>query len=259
MIKKVNRASIGLILLMFFATGCISPETREKMRFSNPFQPNVWTVAVVPFKNDSGSEHFSTITMTDEFYTELASVQDNIQVLSVNHVLAAQHKLGISKIKDTDDLAAIAEELGADALFVGSVTRYQPYPPPLIGIVVQIYEQRRPGETVKPDSGEFDPGELTRRPQPFELTSGPILAPVVQVNDVFDAADKDIVRQIENYAAQKMEDSPLGAEKVKTSTGYMRFVSHQVIGRLLFDYSVRTGLVYEQDSRWKRKTQEEEF
>ena len=245
MIKKVNRAGIGLILLMFFVTGCISPETREKTRFSNPFRPNVWTVAVVPFKNDSGSEHFSTITMTDEFYTELASVQDNIQVLSVNHVLAAQHKLGISKIKDTDDLSAIADELGADALFVGSVTRYQPYPPPLIGIVVQIYEQRRPDQIELPDSKEFDPGDLSRQPTPFELNAGPLLAPVVQVNDVFDAADKDIARLIKQYSAQKMEDSPLGAEKVKTSIEYMRFVSHQVIGRLLYDYSIRTGLVYE--------------
>ncbi len=245
--KKVNIEISCLFLALLFVTGCNNADKGPEMVFRNPYRPNVWTVAVVPFKNDSGSTAFDTISMTDEFFTELASVQDNIQVLSVNHVLAAQNKLGLTKIRNEDDLSAVAEEIGADALFVGKITRYQPYQPPLIGITVQVFEQRQPGQN-QPIEGEgFDPSQLTRQPTTFELDSSPVLKAVVQVNDVFDAANKDVIRQVEQYSATLAEDSPLGINKVLTSSGYMRFVSHQVIGRLLFDYCLRTGQVKEQE------------
>ena len=238
--KKVNSVILGLIFTLLLLNGCNSPDKWENLAFENPYRPNVWTVAVVPFKNDSGSDALSTIAMTDEFYTELASVQDNIQVLSVNQVLAAQHKLGMSKIKSEDDLAAIAEEIGADALFVGKITRYKPYLPPLIGIIVQVYEQRQPDRGDFSDASDFDPSEMARQGKPFELENGPLLQAVVQVNDVFDAGDKDVIEKIKKYTALQAEESPLGVEKVMTGSGYMRFVSYQVIGRLLYDYNLRT-------------------
>ncbi len=245
--KKVNIVFLSLILALASLTGCNNADNASKLEFKNPYRPNLWTVAVVPFKNDSGSEALNTIAMTDEFYTELASVQDNIQVLSVNHVLAAQHRLGLTKIKDADDLSAIAEEIGADALFVGKITRYQPYQPPLIGIVVQVYEQRQPHMVELADSDDFDPSEMSRQPTTFELENGPVLKAVVQVNDVFDAGNKDIIQQVENYSTLQAKETPLGVNKILTSSGYMRFVSHQVIGRLLYDYCIRTGQYQEQD------------
>jgi len=245
--KKVNIEIIVLFLVMLAVSGCSNADKGPEMVFANPFRPNVWTVAVIPFKNDSGSEALNTIAMTDEFYTELATVQDNVQVLSVNAVMAAQHKLGLTKIRNEDDLSAIAEELGADALFVGKITRYQPYQPPLIGIVVQIFEQRTPGALDESDERDFDPSVLGRQPTEFELNSDSIMQAVVQVNDVFDAGNKEVIGQVEEYSSSQAKETPLGINKVLTSTGYMRFVSHQVIGRLLYDYCLKTGQVKEQE------------
>ncbi|MBN2063392.1 MAG: hypothetical protein JW745_01225 [Sedimentisphaerales bacterium] len=241
--KKVNRAYISLFLLWLAISGCNSADKGPGLEFSNPYRPNVWTVAVIPFKNDSGSEDVSSIAMTDEFYTELATVQDNIQVLSVNQVMAAQNKLGLTRIKSEDELSMIAEEIGADALFVGKITRYQPYRPPLIGVVVQVYEQRVPTREQVSDQKDFDPSSLSRSGSNFELAGDGLMKAVVQVNNVFDASDKEVIAQIERYTTRQAKESPLGIDKVMTSSGYMRFVSHQVIGRLLYDYNIRTGRI----------------
>ncbi len=235
--KKVNREKFCILLIALTLFGCNSTGGRGNKVLLNPYYPDNWTIAVIPFKNDSGSDALSTIAVTDEFYTELSSVGQNIQVIPVNRVLATQHKLKISKVAGPDDVAAIADDLGVDAVIVGVITRYQPYPPPLAGIIVQLYDRKG---TLPEAINNLDPGKIARSGKPIGLAANPKLEAIGQASLIVDADKKDVVEQMKNYARRRGQDTPLGWRKVMTSSEFMRFVSHIVIERLLLDQRLRT-------------------
>jgi len=216
---------LGLIL-----PGCQSPPKGVDGR--GGFDPPR-TIAVVPFLNQSGSEFLNTIAVTDEFYTELQQVE-GLHVVPVNQVLAALGKLGKMQVSSPAEAVALLEALNADGVIVGSITQYDPYSPPKVGMAVQLYSRDAPPEE-ELNSKFINPGELARHDKPFAgMAPGEPIRPRAAVVRIYDADQSEVVEKIKRYAKKRSgSERPTGWRNYITTRNYLRFVSHEIIEEML--------------------------
>lgn len=102
----------------------------------NPI-PGFSTVAIAPFSNLSQERSVDPRRFAFAYYAELQKVQ-GFEVVPVGVVEQAMidHRLTMDR---PEDALKLAELLGVDAVVVGSITDYDPYYPPRIGLQVQWY------------------------------------------------------------------------------------------------------------------------
>lgn len=126
----------------------------------------------------------------------------------------------------------LAEQLGADAIIVGTVTRYDPYQPPRMGMALQLYHREKIDKEKSVNS--IDPGNIARRGRAFEMPGGVPIRPEAMVVRIFDADRKEVIARIKKYTRHRQADTtPSGWKKFLTSRNYLRFVCHEMIGELL--------------------------
>ena len=227
-LRLVGVAATVLCLAGLVSAGC---QSRPKpCLYRSPYsQPH--SVAVIPFTNQSGSAALDVMAVTDEFYSELQQVE-GFTVMPINRALAAMAQLNLNRVNSPGDAMLVAEALECDAVIVGSVTQYDPYPPPRMGMAVQLY-LRQNVEQQKPPP-EVDPGKLARAGKPFQLHLAEPLEPQSMVIRIFDAGKDNVVEKIKQYAQfREGAQTPYGWEKSTTQRNYLRFVSYEIIGELL--------------------------
>jgi hypothetical protein len=246
----------GLIFLTVAAlglAGCGSFFTGEKKVLPPPLEYSVispysqtHTMAIAPAINLSGSRDFDPLVVSDKLYEEMQQVQ-NLNVLPLNKTLLAMERLGIRSIDDVKTAQRLAEYLQADGLVVPAVTAYDPYNPPLVGMVLQLYTPEAkvapaaPVAVVKPASVRTNPDRVifatdipaaTGTPRPDPL---PERQPASQVSAVFNATNQSVLRELRLFAAGRSQyDSALAEQKfLMDSDSYMRFVCHAMTRRLM--------------------------
>lgn len=110
-----------------------------------------------------------------------------------------------------EEAVALARAVGADATLLFAVTEYDPYDPPVVGMTAQWYDARAtPGA-----SRETGGGAALR----------------LQVQRVFNAADKEVARKLRSYADQRdRHDSPHGWRRYQRSQElYVRYCGWALI------------------------------
>lgn len=232
------KASLAMFLLIAVVLlGCDTGSRIERI-YHSPYPPE-YSIAIVPFRNLSGTSALDVMAVTDEFYFELQQVKvldarsnRTLQVVPVNRVLAALTELGFQNVGNPEDVMALANNLGADVVIVGLVTEYEPYRPPQIGMMLQLYVREQLDD--KGWSSSVDAKELATTGTSFELPVDLLMKPKTMVVRMFDAGQKDVIEQIKKYARNRKADTtPSGWEKILTSKNYLSFVCHEMIGELL--------------------------
>lgn len=197
-------------------------------------QHQLW--AVVPPTNESGVSLVDTARLADMISQEAQRVH-RVDVLPVNRVLAGMSQLGLARVTSSGDATALMALLGADGLIAGTVTAYDPYPPPTLGLALQLFST-----TGEDDRSGFDPSQLSR------TTSGQVLpgqyassVPVAQAAGIFDARDQPTLRQLREYAATRhLSESAYGSDIYLVSMDlFAQFVSHRLIRDLLHQEQTR--------------------
>ncbi len=175
------------------------------------------TLAVAPAINQSGSRDFDVLTVSDSLYEELQQVA-GLNVLPLNKTLAIMHRLGIRAIDSPEIAQKIAEALNADALVIPAITAYDPYNPPKVGMILQMYTPRHLAK-----SGTGDTTVVSER------------QPVAQVSAVFNASNQTVLRELRDFAEGRTQhDSALQDEKfLMDADAYTRFVCHAMVRRLM--------------------------
>jgi len=215
-------------LLALVAAGCSGRS--ERVVYSNPYGVPT-RLAVTPFRNLSGSSDLDVVAATDEFYSELQAV-DGLEVIPVNRVLATLNDLGWDNVQKPEDVLILADALAVDGVIVGSITRYDPYPPPQVGMVLQLYlrNQRQSDEAVT----YVNPGDIARAGKSFELNRARMIQPAASVVRIFDAREQDVAQRVKEFAKHReVSDSPYNWKKYTTQRNYLKFVSYEMIGELL--------------------------
>ncbi len=187
------------------------------------------TIAVAPAINLSGSADFDSNRFADLMASEL-TYGTGISVIPVSRVLTMLSARGLSGVESPGQALELAKLLGANAMLVFSVTEYDPYDPPSIGITAQLFG-KRPGQ-----GGGLDPIALSRSASSTEDSRrGASKRVLAQTQRVFDASHDAIVRDIRRFASLRdADDSPYGWKKyVVNQQAYVRYCCYATVRDLL--------------------------
>lgn len=215
----VRNAFRTLIVLAagLVASGCSEqhPPPRE------PTRPPL-VLVLAPVLNLSGSEDFDALRVTDLVASEIQSFP-GVQVVPVNRALGELASHGKLNVESAADAVGLAQALGADGTLVVAVTEYNPYYPPVVGLVMQWYQPGGARRTGAARNGSA--AETHAMPDRMRLAPRSEMAPVLQVQRVFNAADQEVVEKIRAYAGRKdRHASPYGWERyVRSQELYVRY------------------------------------
>jgi hypothetical protein len=220
-------ASLPVIATALAAlAGCSHDGGSEVVRLEPPR-----LLVVAPVLNLSGSEDFDPLKLTDLIASEFLSFR-GVAVVPVNLTLAELERRGKQQVETPEDAVETARALGADATIVTAVTEYDPYSPPVVGLVMQWYDAR-PGRRVS----AFDPVSASRASGslPVELSEAGGAQPRWQIQRVFNAADREVLHQIREFAERRDGDhSPYGWRKhVRSQEHYVRYCGWSMIRTIL--------------------------
>ena len=235
------RVFVMFLLIALALFGC---EMGEKLTVpveldsSRPTK-RVWAVA--PFVNESGVSRVDNLRLADQFAYEIENV-NGLQALPVNRVAAAMQLLQIVEVTTEAEGIALLNVLDADGLIIGTVTAYDPYPPLMLGLSVELITRDRivrswPGA----EAGEFTD---ENRPHPHDLVKQAAGEPSIDGSLVYRAAEASAIFDASNHITRNaLEQYTQGRTLPKSAYGkgvydvnmdlYTRFVSYQLIGDLL--------------------------
>lgn len=188
-----------LAVVLGSLAGCETPPVQQ--RIEAPYaQRQVWAVA--PLRNESGSRHADGLQIADQLTRSFEQVV-GIDALPLNRVLEAMDALRLTRIASREDAIHLREALGVDALVVGSVTHFDAYDPPKIGLALDLYafptESSGSGLDIRglswaptADKAGIRRGTLYRPDQPVTTVSG-----------YFDASGVGTKQLLDDYAYGK--------------------------------------------------------
>jgi hypothetical protein len=196
---KSEQAMWTVVLLVVLSAGCTYRGAKKTQTLTTPYgDRQVW--AVVPLRNESGSLHADGLKAADQLAQRLETVM-GLDTIPVNRVLAAMDSLQISVVSDASDVAELRSILGVDAVVVGTITAYDPYAPPKLGIAIELYfdPQRQSANAtnlrhlVRAGTDDVTPPDQSTRPN----------RPVSVVSGFYDASDPAVHQQLVGYASSR--------------------------------------------------------
>ena len=142
---------LACLLLLCLSCGCsLVPDIRKKPQYNNPF-PQISTVAVLPFVNQSEEPTLSAERVTLAYIGELQAIP-GFEVLPLGVVKAKLQEYQ-KPLQSGEDFQAFARCLGVDAVLLGSVVDYSAYYPPRMTIKVNWYAANPGFHPIKPGYG----------------------------------------------------------------------------------------------------------
>jgi hypothetical protein len=218
---------IGVVLLL---GSCTMPTAQTQTPPAPITPPQLWAVA--PLRNESGSAYADGLMLADSLVQQFEGAP-GVDVLPVNRTLAAMAALEMDAPASPKDALKLMGTLGADALVVGTITAYDPYDPPKLGLALELYTRRRPQGAPLTDLRK-----LVRQPVGQGMPTSVQLSrqPVALVSAVFDAGDVTSIELLDRYIQGRGPDTDdhQTARLHRISMDlFSQFVSHVMSRRLL--------------------------
>lgn len=221
---------LTLMLLLCACAGCMNKPTAAPLESPYPAR-QVWAIA--PLRNESGSLHANGLTVADQMARQLENAS-NIDVLPVNRVLAVMESQRIGSLRSVLEVQQVMRLLGADYMVIGTITAYDPYDPPKMGMAIELFTSERVEQLrtinlrrlvgASTDS-DITPATPANVGQPVSLTSG-----------YFDAADPDVRKRLQRYGHKRSqedgEESSWRMYRINMNL-FSEFVSYAMSWRLL--------------------------
>jgi len=222
---------VMLAVLVLALGGCYAPSARPVEPLASPYaERQVWAVA--PLRNESGSLHADGVKLADQLAYQLENAA-NLDVLPVNRTLHAMALLGLTELTTKQDAMKLLQVLGADGLVVGTISAYDPYDPPRMGVALELYLHPRRMS----DEAQVDVRRLTRAStDELSLAPPPVLSqPVVAVSAILDARSPGTRENLERYAVNRgVVPTREAAVHYRINMDlYSEFVSYVMCWRLL--------------------------
>lgn len=202
----------------------------------------IWAVA--PLRNESGVSIVDELAVTDILVAEMSDAP-GIVVLPVNRTIAAMRSLNLPSIDTPAQARQLARTLGADALVVGSITAWDPYDPPVLGISLALFQGAGPAPTPRGFGADEDPMALRGMAtdgsyNPARYEEQP-LAVYAAVLDASNGTTRELIRA---YAEGRHDPrSALGWKRFTASMSlYAKFACFEASRRLVASERQRMGV-----------------
>lgn len=188
-----------------------APPPRETI-LTSPYR-GACTFAVAPVINQSGSRDFDPLAVSDTLFAQLQLV-NGLTVLPLNKTLAAMERLHIRAIDSPQTAQRLAQAMGADGIVIAAVTAYDPYRPPTVGMVIQLYTAESFAPTIpsalppEPEARQIGGAPLPTAepnpPAPATATSPAdnllLQQPVAQAAAMFPANNQTVLAELRDFA-----------------------------------------------------------
>lgn len=189
-----------LIAVTLLLVSCEIPQLPVKSAdpLISPYaERRIWAVA--PLRNESGSQTPDPAAVADHLARQLENAS-NIDVLPVNRVLAAMEALQMPVVASRADAMKLLGTLGCDGLVAGTLTSYDSYDPPKLGMAVELYISGRVERIEAVDLRQMSRAGTGPQVQP---ATPPSRQPVSSVSVYLDAKDPDTQRMMKRYAGNR--------------------------------------------------------
>jgi len=196
---KSEQAMWMVLILVVCTAGCQYRGAKKATNLSAPYgDRQVWAVA--PLRNESGSLNADGLKTADQLAQRLETVM-GLDVLPVNRVLAAMQTLEMNGIASTEDAIKLRGVLGADALVVGTITAFDPYDPPKLGLSIELYTDPFRESLQTTDVRHLVRAATDEMSLPTHHQDSPS-QPVSVVSGFYDAADPLVHKKLMSYASR---------------------------------------------------------
>lgn len=242
-------APLALALLLVIGAA-IAPGCAAKTA-GRPLQPPEMVVApyssmegevlwaVAPPRNESGTSYASSEQVGDALVAAAAEVR-GVRVLPLNRTLGAMRALNMTAVETPAQARQLAAALGVDAIIVGTITAWDPYNPPVIGLSLALMGLRGPdGEE------RFDPRALVASPTDHDPRRGASSArvgagladerPMALVSEHLDARNHQVLADLRSYATGRHDprDALTWEVHLASMELYAKFAAHTCVSRLV--------------------------
>ncbi len=235
-ITKLRQSSLLLMVVICLTglVGCDFGATPPTVNapLSTPYPANkVWAIA--PLRNETGISIVDGVHAGDLVMEEIQKIR-GVDAIPLQRTLDAMNAMGISSVDSIAQAQSLIRLLGTDGIIVGSITAYDPYNPPKLGLVLQLFTLEGGFGVGGGSSGEMR--RLGSSPSDSSLTGMRRFSqPVSSVAEVVDASDNAILLDIEQFASGRTStDSALGWERYLVRMDlYTQYVTHRLLSELL--------------------------
>lgn len=228
---------LGALVIIQFVAGCSSGEKLTVPQvLMAPYDTSKGDVlwAVVPLRNESGFSQIDAYQVSDKIVAAAAQVR-GIRCLPLNRTIAAMRNLNLQELANPDEAQQLATALGVDGIIVGSITAYDPYNPPKLGLALALYS--RPGLLDKQGSANIDTRKLTYQPTDYHYFTRSSFkdAPASVVSEFMDGKNHQVQLDVQRYASGRTEaTSALAWRRYLASMDlFCEFGAWQSVDRLL--------------------------
>jgi hypothetical protein len=187
--------------------------------------------AVVPLGNESGVSIVDTFMVSDALVNKVDEAR-GLACLPLNRTIAAMRSRNMSAVRSPAEARAIANLLGVDGLIVGSVTAYDPYNPPKLGLKLALFSRESDGGVMSVDpirlQMAYTDASKTQRTRYEDK-------PIATLSEHLDGANHEVQMEAMRYAVGRSQPgSALGWRRVLASMDlYTEFSAQVAVGRLL--------------------------
>jgi hypothetical protein len=244
MLKNTFLGVLGALALASFSCSTepklIAPKDTAAPYDTSRSEP-LW--AVVPLRNESGTTSVDVFEISDKVVGAASQVR-GVRTVPLNRTIAAMQALNMAELASPADAKALAQQLGVDALILGSITAYDPYNPPKLGLALALYP--RAGGPGQMDA--VDPHTLEGQPTDYRYfpRSAHADAPASVVSEYLDGQNNGVLIDLRTFATGRVDPkSALGWRRYLTSMDlYSEFAAWHAVRSLVNREWVRlTGSV----------------
>lgn len=186
--------------------------------------------AVAPLRNESGTSFASSERASDAIIAAASEVR-GVRVLPLNRTLAAMRALEMRSVDSPAQARQLAQTLGADAIIVGTITAWDPYNPPVIGLNLALMGLSAPGQD------GFDPRALVESPTDHGSLGTGLSGerPLAIVSEHLDSRNHQVLADLRNYAAGRHDprDALTWEVHLASMPLYTKFAAHYCVERLV--------------------------
>lgn len=192
--------------------------------------------AVAPLRNESATSLVDPLMVSDAMVNRIQEVK-GISALAMNRTLGAMRAIGLEQVDSPQAARRLAEALGADAIVVGTITAWDPYEPPEIGVTVTLYavsdRMHAPSQRTQVDPRAMQAAASDDGLESTEMTS--MDGPVAARGEHFDGANHEVQMLVRTYAEGRHESrSALGWRRYLASMPlFTEFACYTLVDRLL--------------------------
>lgn len=199
--------------------------------------------AVVPPGNESGTTLADSEAVGDALVAAVQQAQ-GLRCLPLDRTIAAMQALNMDAVRTPADAATLSKALGVDGLLVSTVTAWNPYDPPTIGLSLALFARSEAmGAPAQADL--LDPRALiaAASDQDFLGSDSFVDRPLAVVSEHMDAKNHATLAALREYATGRHDDRAAAGWRRYTMAMplYTEFAAHHVIDRLLRDESRRVA------------------